>query len=246
MPEITTTSPPPPLRPPLSAAIDVARARIGAPGTWLSGAMRVAVAAETRQAKRCGLCEARKQALSPYMVRGEHDDLGELPPAMIDVVHRLVTDTARLTQSWVQQKISEGLSEEEYAEIIGIVATQTGLDTLSHAIGAEPAPLPRAQAGEPDRQRPAGAKKDLAWIATLSPESIDDDDPQIFAQHGSANIHRAISLVPQEAINFFDLDVELYLRNHEIRDFENEYRAISHAQIELIAARTSFINGCYY
>lgn len=45
--------------------------------------------------------------------------------------------------------------------------------------------------------------------------------------------------MPQEAINFFDLDVELYLKDDEIRDFDNEYRAISHAQIELIAGRTA-------
>ena len=44
----------------------------------------------------------------------------------------------------------------------------------------------------------------------------------------------------------FDLDVELYLKDSEIRDFANEYREISHAQIELIAGRASAINGCYY
>jgi hypothetical protein len=40
--------------------------------------------------------------------------------------------------------------------------------------------------------------------------------------------------------------VELYLRDEEIRDFDTEYRAISHAQIELIAARASSINACFY
>ena len=52
--------------------------------------------------------------------------------------------------------------------------------------------------------------------------------------------------MPQEVFNFFDLDVELYLRDEEIRDFEREYRAINHAQIELIAARASAINACFY
>ena len=56
----------------------------------------------------------------------------------------------------------------------------------------------------------------------------------------------ALSLVPQEVINFFDLDVELYLKDHEIRDFTREYRALSHAQIELLSGRVSSLNGCYY
>ena len=65
--------------------------------------------------------------------------------------------------------------------------------------------------------------------------------------HGSPkNIHRALSLVPQEVINFFDLDVELYLKDHEIRDFGREYRALSHPQIELLAGRVSALHGCYY
>ena len=239
-------SQPPDLRPALQAAVDEAQQCIGGAGTWFDAATRVAIAAESRQAKHCGLCQIRKEALSPFTVQGEHEHLNALSPLVVDVVHRLVTDSGRLTESWVQEKISEGLAEEEYVEIIGIVATQIGLDTLNRGIGVAFSPMLQAQAGQPSRRRPAGAVKDLAWVATLSVDSIEDDDPQIFAKHGAVNIHRAISLVPREAINFFDLDVELYLKDHEIRDFENEYRAISHAQIELIAARTSALNGCYY
>ena len=244
------TSHPLALRATLSDAVKVAHCRIAAPGTWLSGATRVAIAAETRHATQCRLCRQRKNALSPSAVDGEHDRYGdspcELSPTMVDVVHRLVTDTARLTEKWLSERLAGGISEEEYVEIIGVVATQVGLDTLNHALGVEPVPLPVPQAGAPSQKRPSGARKDLAWVATLSPETIEASDPPIFARHGCVNIHRAISLVPQEAINFFDLDVELYLKDSEIRDFDNEYREISHAQIELLAGRTSFLNGCYY
>ena len=87
----------------------------------------------------------------------------------------------------------------------------------------------------------------------LSPYAIEGrhDDPDLFTRHGDKNIHRAISLVPQEMINLFDLDVErylrgLYLRDHEFRDLDREHRSISHAQIELIAARASSVNSCFY
>ena len=138
------------------------------------------------------------------------------------------------------------LSEEQYIEIVSIVATVSGLDTFDQALGRDMRKLPEPLAGHPSRHRPAGAVKDIAWVATLSAETVQDSDPNPFPLHGSIHIHRAMSLVPQEVINFFDLDVELYLKDHEIRDFEHEFREISHAQIELIAGRASAINGCFY
>ena len=143
---------PPTLRATLRDAVKVAHSRIAEPGTWLSGATRVAIAAETRSAAQCRLCRQRKDALSPSAVNGDHDSLGGLSPAMIDVVHRSVSDTARLTEKWLNDRLADGISEEEYVEIIGVVATQVGLDTLNHAIGAELVPLPVPQAGAPSRK----------------------------------------------------------------------------------------------
>ena len=55
-----------------------------------------------------------------------------------------------------------------------------------------------------------------------------------------------IGLVPDSVIGFFNLDIALYLPQDAIRDFDTEHRAVSHAQLELIAAKASSINGCYY
>ncbi|MFP6654592.1 MAG: alkylhydroperoxidase-related (seleno)protein, partial [Myxococcota bacterium] len=75
--------------------------RIAQPGTWWTGAERVAIAAESRAAESCALCERRAEALSPHSEIGEHDSpSGEiLPSAAIDAVHRLVTDATRLTKN---------------------------------------------------------------------------------------------------------------------------------------------------
>lgn len=250
-----------PARPALVEAIEVAWHRLASPGTWWTGKDRLAIVAEVRAARDCDLCRRRKQSLSPYTVSGNHDSdsgsrLGSpsaesLGVDAIDAIHRLTTDASRCTESWVEQitagDISEGgLSEEQYVEIVSIVACVSGLDTLDLALGRPLRPLPTPIAGEPTKHRPTGAIKDLAWVATLSPDTVGDHDPNPFPLHGSINIHRAMSLVPQEVINFFDLDVELYLKDHEIRDFDHEFREISHAQIELIAGRASAINGCYY
>ena len=237
-----------PIRENLMTQIDIAWERLRQPGTWWSGAERLAIAAEARQAENCELCRQRKTALSPYTVDGNHDHSHLLSDAAVEAIHRLKTDAGRITQKWLYALIDEdnGLSETAYVEIVSIIAIITALDTLDDALGRNRRLLPSAIDGLPTQQRPAGAKRNLAWVSTLAPEDVSDDDINPYPVHGDKNIHRALSLVPQEVFNFFDLDVELYLKDHEIRDFENEYRAINHAQIELVAGRMSALNGCHY
>jgi hypothetical protein len=239
-----------PLRDSLAREIEVAWKRLAQPGTWWTGAERLAIAAEARAAHACGLCQARKAALSPYTVDGNHDTDGDLAPGVVEAIHRLVTDAGRITERWIQGLLAGdgtlALEETEYVEIVGIVAVLTALDKFHQALGLPLRDLPAPIAGAPNRHRPTGAQRNLAWVTTLAPEDVRADDPNPYPVHGDKNIHRGLSLVPQEVFNFFDLDVELYLKDHEIRDFAHDFRAISHAQIELIAGRTSALNGCFY
>jgi hypothetical protein len=235
-----------PIREGLERELERAWTRLASPGTWWSAAQRLAIAAEMRNAHACALCRRRRNALSPYAEQGSHDGLGELPATVIEIVHRLATDAGRVKRSWVEAMCTTGISEEQYVETVGVVALVTALDTFERALGSELRPLPAPQPGEPTRRRPAGAVRDLAWVSTVAPQALGPGDPNPYAVHGDKNIHRALSLVPQEVFNFFDLDVELYLKDSEIRDFDTEYRALTHAQIELLAGRVSALNGCYY
>ena len=61
-----------PIRPDIPAAHREFWGRLAGPGSWWTGAERVAIAAETRHALACAFCAARKQALSPYGLEGEH------------------------------------------------------------------------------------------------------------------------------------------------------------------------------
>ncbi len=235
-----------PVRPELMRALEAAWLTLATPGTWWTGAERNAIAAEVRQAESCALCRHRKEALSPYSVEGRHDSLDELPLEAVEAIHRLAMDAGRITETWVRHLAEGPLDEELYVEIVSVVAITTALDTFDRALGRSRRPLPMPVTGAPSRHRPAGAKRGLAWVSTLAPGDVGPGDPNPFPVHGDKNIHLALSLVPQEVFNFFDLDVELYLRDEQIRDFSREYRAISHRQIELIAARASALNRCYY
>lgn len=236
-----------PVRGGLMAALEGAWQRLAAPGTWWTGAERLAIAAEVRAAFDCPMCHARNVALSPYADAGTHPRATELlPQEAVDAVHRLATDSGRVTEAWVRGVAAGPLGEERYVELVSVVAIVTALDRFELALGRPGRTLPAPVAGQPTRRRPAGARRDLAWVATLAPDRVEPGDPDPYPRHGDKNIHRAVSLVPQAVIDFFDLDVELYLEDWQIRDFANEYRAVSHAQIELVAARASALARCHY
>jgi hypothetical protein len=52
--------------------------------------------------------------------------------------------------------------------------------------------------------------------------------------------------VPPAMIHWWDLLEQMYQSSQQMRDFTREYRAISHAQIECLAARVAAINRCEY
>jgi hypothetical protein len=228
--------------------------RIARPGTWFDGATRVAIAAETRHAPACALCARRKQALSPYAIDGRHDSLGALPERMVEEIHRIVTDPGRLTRKWCEAVIASGTPDTEYVEIVGVVVTAVSIDTFCRGIGIAVHPLPAPIAGEPLRRRPKTAKqRGEAWVPMIHPKDLEGEletpEEQMLANYWGgvlANIRRALSLVPEEAYAWFQLVETQYLQGQWMRDFAKEYRAITHAQIELIAGRVSVLNQCFY
>ena len=236
---------PVPVREDIVAAHNRAWRRIARPGTWHSGEVRVRIAAETRNAKACRLCAARKEALSPYGVEGEHDCLGGLSDATVEAIHRIATDPGRLTRKWYESLLADGLTAEQYVETVGVVCTTISVDTFARAMGMEPLPPPVPVAGEPIRVRPASASQGAAWVPWILPDRAAEDEMDLFSPI-HANIHRAMSLVPAEARGFFDLVETQYLPHRQMRDFANEFRAITHSQIELLAGRISAINQCVY
>ena len=200
----------------------------------------------------CQLCAARRQALSPMMVAGDHTSLGALPDAAVQAIHRIRTDAGRLGERWFRATIDGGLSEDQYVEIVSLVATMAAIDGFDFAVGLPERTLPTPLPGAPSRRRPRRAKPGPAWVSVLMPDDRMPDEPDQFLDHpgprerGHAYIHLTISLVPDSAIQFWSLQEAMYQRGPMMRDFARDYRAISHAQIELVAARVAALNQCLY
>lgn len=219
--------------------------RLGRPGTWLDGSQRIAVCEEIRQARDCALCARQKAALSPYTVSGTHDTTGALPELWVEVIHRVVADPGRLTNGWFDRTIGAGMPIGEYVEIVSLIAHLTAIDTFTRALDLPLHALPDAESGHPSRYRPAEAHVTDAWVPTITWGESGPAEADLLVGSQS-NIRRALTLVPDEARSYFALGEYQYLTAKQRSDYSRKHRAISNAQIELLAARVSAINQCTY
>ena len=236
------------MRQDLRDAVGTAWDGVGRAGTWWNGMERVKIAREARAARSCDLCRQRKAALSPHGIDGTHGTETDLAPAAVEAIHRIVSDPGRLSEAWYRRVIAAGLDDAAYVELLGIVAVTTAVDTFDRALGTALRPLPAVVDGAPSRRRPVGAKPGLGWMPMLAPEDVTADDPPLYTSAGriGGNVHRALSLVPQAMMQFWDLFETMYLPQAAMRDFGREYRAITHPQIEMLAARVAVQNQCVY
>jgi len=222
-------------------------ARLASPGNWWTGAERVAIARETRNALTCRFCAKRKDALSPYTLKGEHDCDEGLPAVAVDAVHRIITDQGRITGAWVEANVERGLSKEAYVELVGIVVNTFSIDEFSRALGIAVEPLPAPQPGEPDHYRPAILSEDIGFVPTVPRDGAVGDEADLWVNGRAANVVRALTLVPQGLRDWRELASAQYLSLEGMANFvQDDNRVLNRMQMELIAARVSAINECFY
>ncbi|MFT4824587.1 MAG: hypothetical protein ACJAUG_003201 [Halioglobus sp.] len=223
--------------------------RLASPGAWLSGAQKVAIAKEIRAAQGCTLCKARKEALSPYQVAGTHEIVSdELSEAMVEVVHRIVTDSARLTKKWFDDIVAQGLTPQEYVEILGTIVHTFAIDEFCRGLGIPLNELPEPLAGAPTRYLPENATYDAeAWVPLL-PNFIEEGAEADLWNGFGANVIRALSLVPDEVRSLIDLFNSHYITNDSIvGDWTIcPHGGLTRIEMEIIATRVSSHNDCFY
>jgi hypothetical protein len=243
--EISYEASPVPVREDLTASQRRAWKRLAEPGAWWTGAERVAIAAEARNARSCRLCRERQTALSASAISGEHEGLGSLSGAAVDSIHRITTDHGRLSKVWFEQNRAAGIEAGPYVEIVGIVTTVVSIDSFCRGLGLPPHPLPTPVAGEPSRYRPAGATTGNAWVPTITFLRARGAEADLYDGRPTGNVMTALSLVPDEVRTLKDLSATHYLSPEKMIDL-GAGRSLDRAQMELIAARVSVLNECFY
>ncbi len=220
--------------------------RLSRPGTWWSSGERIAIASEARHAEHCTLCATRRTALSPHAVAGKHDRLTELPEAALEAIHAIVSYSSRLTRSWYQSVLARGLSDGQYVEIVGTVAALFSIDRFCRGLGLPLHPLPAPGEGEPTYYRPLSAGPDEAWVPLVPRENAGTPEADLWPSGSLGNIIRAMSLVPDEVRTLRDLLPVHYVAYEVVREPNAGTGALTRPQMELVAAKVSVMNECFF
>ncbi len=203
---------------------------IASPGRWWTGAERVEIA-------RVGRAARDLDAVGSEM----------LPESAVYAIQKLVVDNANLNRDWYQEIISsEGMTEDRYVELVAVVVHALSIDEFHRALDLDLEPLPDPLPGEPSRIRPPEAEQRYSWPAIVPKGGLNPGDEMLYGpMQWGANVISALSLIPENVRWLHDLSEGHYLSFKEMR-MPDPLRAISRPQIELIAARVSSLNECFY
>ena len=215
--------------------------QLAEPGSWGSGAQRLAVAGEVRRAcYDAGIQEEPEDGGPPSGVA--------LPDAVRATIRQLAVAPGDFTEDSYEEARNGGLSDEEYVELVGIVSRLTDIDVFARGIGVPLRPLPAARGGRPSRTRPRVARKEMAWVPTVPnlPEG-GEEAAEIYGEDYRPYIVRSLSLVPDEMRRHLELEEAQYLpmKNVFVADYQH-HEGFTRAQVELIAGRVSALNECFY
>ncbi|MGI9610019.1 MAG: hypothetical protein ACR2NL_06965 [Acidimicrobiia bacterium] len=158
---------------------------------------------------------------------------GEEPPSSLPTVAIEAAETtsarpASIRSDWVG-RIADDLGYPRYIELVGITSRLAAVDTFHVGLGVPLEPLPDPEPGEPSRSQEALARPGAAWVPMV----------------GGASITQALSLVDAESVAQEDMHGPLYLTYEGMAEYDY-VGGLSRAQMELVAARTSAINECFY
>ena len=194
------------------------------PGTWWTAAERIELAAQLRR--------ARSHRADPPWQRPKPEQIATaLPAAARKAVWTLALDAHKIDRAWAERMIAE-LGDAPYVELIAVSVCVTAIDVFAEALGVPHEPLPAAQPGEPTRERPDDVADDGAFVPMTVPWV-------------GPNVARALSLVPASNHSFRMLVFAMYTGTR-FADLVWEDTALSRPQVELVAARVSAVNECFY
>ena len=230
-----------PVRADLAAIHASQIAQLGAPGTWGTGAQRLAIAVESRRASyAAGLLEApANPGVESVLV---------LPEVARRVVERLAVSPKDVNLASYEEALKGGLSDTEYVEIVGLVSRVTNFDIFARGIGVSLRPLPAPQPGTPSRERPGVAVTELAWVPTIpNPPDGGELADELYGGHPKPYIIRALSLVPSELRAHLELEQVQYLPLNHVLEYDFQHHdGLTRAQVGVVAGRVSAINECFY
>lgn len=211
------------------ASFDIAWDWLGAAGGAWTAVEKGAMVDVARAAERRPLWDRRPATIDH--LAGEPGDGAVLSPLTIDTVERVTAEADEITAGWARAVIDR-LGDTAYAELVAVCAIVSTIDRACRLLGRPIEPAPSPTPGEPTGER-AEATIDIGAFLPVA-----EGFP-------GANIARSLSVAPSANIARLQVVRALYSGTR----FDNlrwDDGALNRPQIELIAARTSALNQCFY
>lgn len=157
----------------VDALIDRQWERLRRPGTWFTGAERVAVASAAR--------------------------LGDGDSAAARAARRIHDEPATITRDWLRELEADGLTPAQYVEVLGVVSQLRAIDTFEFAVGRPTRPLPTPVEGDPTRETVDAAKLDGGWVPTVGPAFPTTILSSVPAENDAMHdVHEVLYLAPTD------------------------------------------------
>lgn len=219
------------LSPGVIAAFTAVYDGLAAPGQTLTSAQRLEVAQRARDAAPRPLWDKAPDLLSFEHRPGSAGESEALSPFLQALVERVAVDSRSLDRSTVDAVIKR-IGDATYAEVVALVAQVVPIDHCLRAIDQPLEPLPEPGAGDPTHDRPEGLAEIGAFIVATEPFT-------------GPNVARSLSLAgPDNALRL--KVVRSMYSGTNFGEMVWTDRALTRPQIELVAARTSALNECFY
>ncbi len=159
-------------------------------------------------------------------------DHGEPLSRFVAALTELVAvETSSIDRATVEL-IAGRIGDAAYAELSAIVAQIAAIDQVCHALGSSLLEFPSPGPGQPSRVRPDDMGDAGGHIQMTEPYS-------------GPNVARSLSLAAEDHGRWRGLVLSMYSRDGFL-DMVWTDRALTRPQVELVAARTSALNECFY
>jgi hypothetical protein len=195
---------------------------IAKPGSFWTGEERVQIAEQARSARL-------QRSELPFNRNYPHSNL---PDGALEVARTIAADAKRINPKWASEQIAL-IESGPYVEISSIVVTITAIDTFSEALGREHAALPSPQPGQTTGEQNPTVADIGGYVPMMEPWQ-------------GPNVARALSLVPAANALFMSNVQQMYASNGGGFSDMVWDGPLSRPQAELLAARVSSVNECFY
>lgn len=199
---------------------------LGRPGAWWTGAQRIAIAEHVRKSAPRPLWDR-----PPPLETLSDEANGELTIFEAAVVERVAVSPSSINIE-TYEHIIQRMGENKYAELAAVISQIVPIDHLHDALGLEREELPVPREGAITTERPSGLVTGIGFLPTLPTEGLP---------------HVAVALSLSLADNARRmLLVRAMYSGDSFNDMVWTHRSLNRPQVELVAARTSALNECFY